>query len=232
MATFAAYIISYGNMKKIYLSLALLLMVLITKAQAVYGVFAGAQASTAHYDVFTVNLVKVKQETGFKFGFQAGAMLKVQFDNGWYFSPLVHYSMKGYKVTFSRPSLPPDSSAVDNDVTLHSFEIAPLIQYNFSADPGHFFVRGGPSLNGHISGKEKFNTTGGTVVDRKMKFSFGDYGRFGASLQLHLGYETSTGLVVYAHYTHGVGSLVNTDGGPNVVFRTMGISFGKYLSRK
>lgn len=219
-------------MKKVYLSFVFLLAMLSTHAQAEYGVFAGAQASTAHYDVFGVNLKKYKQETGFKFGFQAGAMMRVEFDKNWLFSPAVHYSMKGYTVTFNRPSFPPDSFAVDNDVTLHSFEIAPMVQYNFSDNPGHFFLRAGPSINVHIAGNEKFNKTGGTIIDRKMRFSYADYGRYGASLQLHFGYETGSGFTVYGHYTHGLGSLVNTDGGPSVLNRSAGISFGKYFSRK
>jgi hypothetical protein len=219
-------------MKKVYLSFVFLFAALISNAQAEFGIFAGAQANTAHYDVIGLNLKKFKQETGFKFGFQAGAMMRVEFDKRWFFSPVVHYSMKGYTVTFDRVSIPPDSFAVDNDVTLHSFEIAPLAQYNFSDNPGHLFVRFGPSINVHIFGNEKFNKTGGTTVDRKMKFSYADYGRFGASLQLHLGYETSSGFIIYGHYTHGIGSLVNTDGGPNVLNRSMGVSLGKYFSRK
>ncbi|MBM3414960.1 MAG: PorT family protein [Bacteroidetes bacterium] len=103
---------------------------------------------------------------------------------------------------------------MDNDVTLHTFELAPMLQYNFSEEDGHFFIKAGPSIDVQLFGKEKFNKSGGGSVNRNMKFSFGDYGRFGANLLLQAGYETAGGFVIFAHYTHGIGSIVNTDNGP------------------
>jgi Outer membrane protein beta-barrel domain len=219
-------------MKKVYLPFVFLLFTFIAKSQPQFGAFAGPQMNTAHYDIFDINVKKIKQETEMKFGFQAGVMMMIPFENKLFFSPAVYYNMKGYKVTFNRVSIPPDSFAVDNDVTLHTFDIAPMIQYNFSDNPGHFFIKAGPSINIHLFGNEKFNKTGGSSVDRKMKFSYSDYGRFGASLLLHLGYETSSGFIIYAQYNHGIGTLINTDGGPDVLTRCAGISIGKYFNRK
>lgn len=232
MAIFGAYIIPDRKMKKIS---HLFLGILIANAafsQAEFGIFAGPQITTATYHTPEINLGKTKQNTEIKYGFQAGGTLRVQFEGKFFFSPAVFYSMKGYKVTLTRPSFPPDSLAIDNDVTLHTFEIAPLFQYNFSDNPGHFFIKGGPSIDAQLFGNEKFNRSSGGPVSQKMKFSFGDYGRFGASLLLHLGYETSSGLIIFAHYTHGFGSIVNTDNGPRIVHRAAGISIGKYFSRK
>lgn len=183
-------------------------------SQAEFGVFAGPQITDAAYSTPEINLGKTKQETEIKYGFQAGAMARIQFEGKLFFSPAVFYSMKGFKVKLTRPSFPPDSSAVDNDVTLHTFELAPMLQYNFSEEDGHFFIKAGPSIDVQLFGKEKFNKSGGGSVNRNMKFSFGDYGRFGANLLLQAGYETAGGFVIFAHYTHGIGSIVNTDNGP------------------
>jgi len=202
------------------------------RGQAEFGIFAGPQITSAHYTTPEINLGKTKQETEMKFGFQAGGTMRVQFENNVYFSPAVFYSMKGYKVNFTRISNPPDSSAVNNDVTVHTFELAPMIQFNFSSEPGHFFIKAGPSIDLQLFGKEKFDKSGGGTVSRNMKFSFADYGYIGANLLLHLGYETESGLIIFAHYGHGIGSIVNKDNGPRIVHRAAGLSIGKYFSRK
>lgn len=219
-------------MKKICLLFLVVFTAQAALAQPEFGVMAGGQTTWAYYATPEINLGKTRQKTEMKFGFQAGGIMRLQFEGNLYFSPAVFYSLKGFKVKLTRPSFPPDSSATDNDVTLHTFEIAPLLQYNFSSNPGHFFVKAGPSFDIQITGKEKFNKTGGGSVSRTMKFGFGDYGYLGANLLLHLGYETAGGLVIYGHYTHGVGSIVNTDNGPRIVHRAAGISIGKYFNRK
>ena len=219
-------------MKKICFVLVSVLLAGSVSAQPQFGVFAGPQATWAGYSTPEINLGKTQQDTKMKAGFQAGATARMQFEGKLYFAPAVFYSMKGYKVTLTRVSFPPDSLATDNDVTLHTFELAPMLQYNFSDADDHFFIKAGPSIDVQLFGKEKFNRSNGTSVDRKMKFSFGDYGRFGANLLLHLGYETSSGLIIFGHYTHGFGSIVNTDNGPRIVHRAFGISVGKYFNRK
>ena len=140
--------------------------------------------------------------------------------------------MKGYKVTLDKPSFPPDSNAIDNNTTIHTFELSPLLQYDFGTQPGHFFVRGGPSLDFQLFGKENFNRMNAGSVSRNMKFSFADYGHFAANLLLHVGYETESGFCIFAQYTHGIASINNADGGPRIFHRAAGISIGKYLNRK
>lgn len=219
-------------MKKLNLFVLCFLTSVIAFSQAEFGVFAGPQITSASYFTPEINLGKTKQKTEMKYGFHAGGMLRVQFDGKLWFAPMVNYTMQGYKVTFTRPSIPPDSSATNNDVTIHTLQFAPLFQYNFSDKPAHFFIKAGPSIDIHIFGKEKFNKSGGGSVNRNMKFSYADYGRYGANLNLHLGYETSSGFVVSGHYTLGFGSIVNTDNGATVFNRAAGISIGKYFSRK
>src|SRR6187551_3261740 len=107
--------------------------------QPEFNIFAGPQATTASYSV-----EGTKQETEMKIGFQAGIGMKVQVENQLYFAPAVYYSMKGYKVAFNKYNTLPDIEAKDNNTTIHTFEMAALLQYDFSATPGHFYFKGGP----------------------------------------------------------------------------------------
>ncbi len=211
------------------LSVTLLLCILATAlfAQVQTAIFAGPQISSVKYTIQSK-----KQEPGHKYGFQAGVLVKVPFENKLYFAPAVFYSMKGYKVDLSLPSFPPDTLAIDNDTRLHTFELAPLLQYDFSTQPNHFFVKLGPSLDIQLFGKEKFNRSNQTTIEQDMVFSFTRYGRFAASLIMQLGYETGSGLIIFAQYNHGMGSMNNADFGPRIWHRAYGISLGKYLNRK
>jgi hypothetical protein len=67
------------------------------------------------------------------------------------------------------------------------------------------------------------------MVKRKMKFAFTEYGRFTASANWHLGYETAKGLMVYGWYELGIGSLNNADNGPRILHRIAGVSVGWLL---
>ena len=93
-----------------------------------------------------------KQPTDFKPGFQLGATIKLAFDNQLYFGPAVYYSMKGYKVTLNTPAFPPTELAINNQTTLHTIELAPLLHFDFSTQPSHFFVKFGPAIDFNLSG--------------------------------------------------------------------------------
>jgi Outer membrane protein beta-barrel domain len=214
-------------MKKTLLTAVMAAAVLLCTAQVQYGLFGGPQVTSSKYKVNGKT-----QPNSQKYGFQTGATLKVPFENHLYFSPAAFYSLKGYKVKFKQRSYFPDSLAVDNNTTIHTFELAVLLQYDFSSQPGHFFVKFGPSIDLQISGKEKFNRSNRTTIDRKMGFGFTKYGHYAASLITQLGYETKEGLLLFAQYSHGVGSMNNADGGPGIWHRVIGISIGKYLNKK
>ncbi len=214
-------------MKFLFASLSCLFISLCTHSQVQFNLFAGPQATTADY-----NIVNVKQPTKMKFGFQAGVGLKVPFENQLYFAPALFYSMKGYKVTYNLFNPLPDVEAKDNNTSIHTFEIAALLQFDLSAKPNHFFVKAGPSIDLQLLGNENYNLKMGGSVDRKMKYSNGDYGRYSGNLLAQFGYETNTGLMIFAQYTHGLASLNNSDGGPHITHRVFGISFGKFLNRK
>ena len=214
-------------MKKIIFIAVLLISSVFCYAQAEVVIFGGPQISTAKY---TVN--GKKQSTTNKYAIQFGTNLKIPFDNKLYFSPAIFYSLKGYKVKLNQPSILPDELAIDNNTTIHTFELAALLQYDFSTRPKHFFVKFGPSLDFQLSGKEKFNRSNNTQADQKMVFNFEKYGRYGANMLLQLGYETSKGFLISGQYTHGIGSINNADFGPRIWHRVFGISFGKYLGKK
>jgi hypothetical protein len=98
-------------------------------------------------------------------------------------------------------------------------------------EPGHFFIRFGPSLDFALFGNEKFNTNMNTTVDRSMKFSFADYGHYLASAIFQFGYEAKNGLFVYAHYNYSLTTMNNADYGAGIKNRAAGFSIGKYLKR-
>ena len=212
--------------KACFLSLSLILF-LLANSQVEVGIFAGPQATGARYTI-----LNQKQKNELKYGFQAGVGLKVPFDNKLFFAPAGFYSMKGYKVTFAEFTFPPDVNAKDNNTTIHTFELAALLQYDLGDKPGHAYIKAGPSLDFHLFGKEKYNLMNGSSVSRNMKFSNGDYGHFSANLLAQFGYETGGGFFIFAQYTHGMASTNNADGGPKIRHRAYGISIGKYLNRK
>ncbi len=206
-----------------------LLSVNVIFAQNQLSVFAGPQATTARY-----TLLGQKQDMKMKYGFQAGVQMKTLFEGQIFFAPAVFYSMKGYDVTFNGISDPPDVNATTNNTTIHTLELAALIQVDLSKSPSHAFIKAGPSLDFQLFGREKFdlNVNGGSVVERNMKFSYEEYGHYSANMLLQLGYETSSGFLIFAHATHGLASINNHDDGPKIRHRAFGISIGKTINRK
>lgn len=200
--------------------------VLTAYSQPQFNVFGGPQTSFSSYAV-----EGVKQETSNKYGFQAGLGMKVPFEGRLYFSPALFYSMKGYKVKYTRFAYPPDITATDNNTTFHTVETAFLLQYDFNDAPNHLFIKAGPSLDFHLFGNEKFNTPMG-MVDRKTPFGYDKYGHYSANMLLQLGYEMKNGFFVFGQYSHGLGSINNADGGPRIRHRVLGISIGKVLKGK
>lgn len=214
-------------MKRYILSVLLICSAYAASSQVAFGIFGGPQASRSKYTIRNQ-----KQDNEFKYGFQLGASMKVPFENRLYFSPAVFYSMKGYKVKFSQFVFPPSNTAVDNDTRMHTFEVAAMLQYDFGQGPGHVFIKGGPSLDFQLFGKEKFNQAGGQIVDRNMRYDYNEYGRYAANMLVQFGYESGNGIMFFAQYSHGMGNLNNADGGPEIKHRVFGISIGKFLNRK
>jgi outer membrane protein with beta-barrel domain len=197
-------------------------------AQARVGLFAGSQTTTANY---TVN--GATQPTKSKFGIHGGMGMKVPFEGHLYFYPSLSYYQFGYDVTFNKQSIPPDSFAVDNSVSIHQVNIDPVLQFDITKNPSHFYIRLGPSFQVLISGKEKFNKSSGDPVDRKMALGlYEDYGRMLVSIVPAAGYETASGFFFNFQYSLGLTSINNADGGPRILERMAGLSVGYFLKNK
>ncbi len=213
-------------MRKLLPVLFLLHIATVTLAQNQLMIFAGPQMTSANYSV-----KGIKQETSYKFGFNAGVGMKVPFEGPLYFVPSVFYSMKGYDVVFTAFSFPPDPDAANNSTVIHTFEIAPLLQIVLGKGDGHAFIGGGPSFDVQLFGQEKFDLKAGGTVDRKMPFGFAEYGHFSMNALLRLGYENNS-FMICAQYSHGLASINNFDGGPIIKHKGFGITIGKFFNKK
>ena len=214
-------------MKKLLCFSILIACCITSYSQSQFGIFAGPQITSVKYSINSV-----KQSNSNKTGFQLGAGWKIPFENRLSFSPAAFYSLKGYKVKYNLPAFPPDTLAIDNNTTFHTLELAFLLQLDLGKNPGHFFIKAGPSLDFQLAGKEKYTKRDNSIVDRTIKFGYQDYGHYSANLLLHVGFETPKGLYIFGQYTHGVASLNNADNGPLIRHRAYGISIGKYIGKK
>ena len=193
-----------------------------TISQAQVRIFAGPQYSTTKYTIRNV-----KQDTEGKQGFMAGIGLTYQVEGPLYFAPSLYFSQKGYKVSaYNLPSIPPNEDARNNDVTLRSIALTPLLQFNLSKKESFAFVRLGPGFEKALSGREVFDSAGVKTIDRNMTFSSTAYSPATAFLNVQLGYELANGLCFLAHYEHGLSSLNNRDLGPMILQRSAGILIG------
>jgi hypothetical protein len=210
---------------KVFVILCFLFLSFWANAQVQFASFAGGQATSARY---LVN--GIKQPNKYKPGTMAGVAVKVEFDNQLYFFPAVYYMLKGYKVTLNNPAFPPSELAKSVDANIHTIEVAPLFQIDFNKKISHLFVRFGPSVDFAFHGTQSIDTShiSGVrqTIFRPMVFAFTEYGRYTAQANLHFGYETGKGLMLFAFYERGFGSMNNHDGGPKIFHRIIGLSAG------
>jgi len=211
---------------KILFSTITLLLTFSVNSQVQFGIFAGPQVTGVRYEIDNK-----KQEGSLKIGVNTGLQMKVPFENKLSFAPSIMYNLRGYKVKFERPTFPPDSSAIDNNTSFHTIELAFLLQHDFNLEPGHFFIRFGPSLDFALFGNENFNTNTNSKVDRSMKFGFANYGHYLASAIIQFGYEAKNGLFVYGHYNYSLTTMNNSDYGPGIANRAAGFTIGKYFKK-
>lgn len=213
---------------KILFSAIVLLLTISAHSQLQYGVFAGPQVTDVRYTID-----EKRQESSLRLGVNAGFQMKVPFEGRLSFAPSIMYNLRGYKIDkFVGIAFPPDSFAANVNTRFHTIELAFLLQHDFSLQPGHFFIRIGPSLDFALFGNEKFTTINNTSVDRSMKFSFSDYGHYLASAIIQLGYEAESGLFIYGHYNYGLTTMNNWDYGPGIGNRAAGLTIGKYFKSK
>lgn len=189
--------------------------------QAQFRVFAGPQLTTANYLIRNA-----KQETESKQSFMAGIGLTTAVEGPLYFAPSLSFSRKGYKVVYNQVAVPPDSAAKNNNTTINALSLAPLLQLNFSRSNNHLFIRFGPAADYAFSGREVFDSTNNKQVDRAMVFGSEAYSPITLSGSVHLGYEHKSGFTLFAHYEHGLSSLNNSDYGPTILHRVVGVAVG------
>jgi len=211
---------------KIILSTILFFTCFCANSQVQFGLFAGPQVTGVR---FTIE--GKKQESDLKPGYNIGGQFKVPFENGLSFAPSIMYNLRGFKVRFQGQAFPPDSMAVDNNTSFNTIELGFLLQHDFNGKNGHFFFRIGPSLDFAITGKEKYHTVRNTI-NKKMKFSYTEYGRYLACAIFQFGFENKKGLFIYSHYNYGLTTMNNADYGPGIGNRAVGISVGTFLKSK
>ena len=216
--------ISYNRNSNILFLIVFLFAGHAATAQTRIALLAGVQATTSRYHVRDM-----KQSTTFKPGFIVGAGCKLEFEKKLFFSPAVFYSYKGYKVILDQAAYPPDIEAVKNNVSVHTLELAPMLEYDFSLSAKHLFIKFGPSIDIQLYGREKISLISGNTVSRKMKYGFTEYGRYAGSAILQFGYQFNKDCFVQAYYSHGLADLNNADNGPNIKYRTFGIAAGVFL---
>lgn len=191
------------------------------------GISGGVQTTTAAYKVRGK-----KQSTESKLGAQFALSLKVPFDNQLFFSPTVSYNLRGFKVQLTDSASIPGKNVVNNDLTFHTINIAPLFQIDFSKQPSHLFVRFGPGVDVVVKGKEDLTYKDGKTESRAMKFGSEYYGPITTTAIFQFGYESQGGFFLFGHYDHGLGNLNNSDYGPEATHRALGLSLGFYFGRK
>lgn len=202
-------------------------LLFLFRAHAQLTVFAGPQITSAKYLIRNVD-----QPTSSKQGFVAGVGLKSLIEGPAYFTPMLFFTQKGYKVTFNQAAYPPDSGAKNNNTTMRAIELAPLVQFNLSKSPSYFFLRLGPSADFNISGSESFDSTGNKHKTQKMLFDFGGYSYVTLSANVHLGFQHQSGFTAFAFYQYGLSSLNNADYGPEIYHRIGGIAVGYKFGKK
>jgi len=216
--------ILFKRISKVLLLITFLLAEYTATGQTRIALLGGVQVTTSHYMVRDI-----KQSTSFKPGLIVGASCKIEFEKKLFFSPAVFYSYKGYKVVLNQAAYPPDIEAVKNNLSVHTLELAPMLEYDFSLSTRHLFIKFGPSLDIQLSGREKISLINGSTVSRKMKYGFAEYGRYAGSAILQFGYQFSKDCFVQAYYSHGLADLNNADNGPSIKYRTFGIAAGKFF---
>ena len=198
-----------------------------TKTNAQLTIYAGPQVTSAKYSIR-----EVKQETDYKIGYMAGLGYKTFIEGDFYFAPHLTYSRKGYKVKFDRPNYPPDSGAVNNNTSINTIDLSPMVQFDFSKKESYGYVRFGPSFEFNLSGTETFDSSDIKTITRKMAFDFGTYSHATISMNFQTGFQHKSGFTAYLFYNLGIGSLNNADYGPKIFHRVAGLALGWRLGKK
>ena len=210
-------------MKKLIFSAALLASAVISNAQTMFGVQAGA------------NFASVKQEFGganinsdSKVGFTIGVLANADFGSSISFRPELNFIQKGGKTSMTN-TIGGTTFSDKSDLVLNYIQLSPNFVYNIPAGSGKVFLGLGPEFGFGISGKDKSESTvsnGTTTSTDKtsvdVKFN-GDDNATATDGKEHLksfdfggnllgGYQLSNGAFISAGYTLGFANIIADNG--------------------
>lgn len=158
----------------------------------------------------------------------AGVMMKIPFDNRLSFTPHVDFCYRGTQTD----SLQPNQFS---SVKEFQMRIMPLLQIDFKhpdEKANSLFVHFGPSVEFGISGKQVKQDAANTKLNENLKYGYQRYGRYDASWRTGIGYETTNGLRLLLEYAHGLGNMINTEGGGTIKYRAISLGIGYWLGKK
>lgn len=207
-------------MKKIYLSILLLLSLAVSsQSQIRFGIEGGANMTYVSIggSSGSVGGASVDYKTTPDIGFRAGALIDYRMSDNLAVQVGAFYNRIAYKYKYTF-SIPGASGSTDFDVSVaENFVRVPV---NVVFRTGGFFVNGGAFLGYGINGTIKTNEVSSS-------FSFTDNGgsaiAYGA--QAGLGYELPMGLFIHAGYELTLGS-VKTGTVGSVTDNVMSVSLG------
>jgi hypothetical protein len=161
-------------------------------------------------------------------GGYAGVMMKIPFDNRLFFAPQIDFNFRGMKTN----AFPPNQFS---KVTELQVRVMPLVQIEFKhpdKNENTLFLSLGPSIGFGIVGTQTKQDANGVPIEGKLKYGFQQYGQYDASWHTGLGYETNNGLRLLLDYGFGLSSMVNTNYGPLLKYRTISIGAGYWFGKK
>lgn len=223
-------------MKKVILSVAIIIATVSVNAQNKFGLQGGASFASAK-STFTGVTPSEEQKFKTKVGFTIGAVADIDFGNSVSFRPELNFIQKGGKLsnteTRTIPTVGTITTASTGKTTFNYIELAPNFVYNFEAGDGKFFVGVGPNVAFGLGGKNKYTSTTTSTIpgstptnasgENKVKFDGKKYADVAATdNDDHLkaldfganaiaGYKMSNGAFVSAGYTVGLSNIDPND---------------------
>lgn len=215
-------------MKKMILFSALAVTGLVSRAQNMFGIQAGANFASYSLDPKTSG--QSKETSNSKAGFLIGALADVNFGSSISFRPELNFIQKGGKREYTYVSGFNSSTTQESKLTLSYIQLSPNFVYNIPAGSGKLFLGLGPEFSFGIGGKDEFtnttSTTTGTVVTTTtttgkydVKFDGDDkatdgknhYKSFDFGANFLAGFKMRKGLFLSAGYTLGFANIYPND---------------------
>ncbi|HEX4957718.1 MAG TPA: porin family protein [Lacibacter sp.] len=202
------------------------ILTVASKAQDLTNILFGIKAGyNLHFSSF---ITTQKVPSNLFHGGYAGVMMKIPFDNRLSFTPHVDFNYRGTST---------DSIQANQFSSIKEFQmrVMPLLQIDFKHPDDKsntLFVHFGPAIEFGITGTQVKQDASNVKQSRSLHYGYQRYGRYDASWQTGIGYETTGGFRVLLNYAHGLGNMINTEGGGTIKYRTVSLGIGYWLGRK